>query len=158
MSSDKKQPPIIRKSTARLAAVQALYSYDLNKGAQSADEMTIDLVSHYNDQQGAENELVLPDKKFLARLVDKTSSETLVVDGIIIEFLAENWTIDKLGSVIKSILRCAVTELKYMPEIPSKVVINEYTTLTRSFYGDKEIGFVNGILEKIALKIRPEEF
>jgi N utilization substance protein B len=148
----------LKKSSARLAAVQAVYSSDMDDDKKNSATLTLDLLSYYSEQADSSDEIISLDEKFLNRLIDLTLKNIEDLDQIISEFLLDNWSLDKLSSVIKSILRCGVCEIKFMPDVPAKVVIDEYTSLARAFYGNKEIGFVNSILDKIAGKIRPKEF
>lgn len=64
------------------------------------------------------------------------------------------WEFTRLSPVDRSILRLAVYQLKFCPEIPPKVVINEAIELAKKFSTDKSPGFVNGVLDAV-LKARP---
>jgi len=64
------------------------------------------------------------------------------------------WEFTRLSPVDKSILRLAVYQLKFCPEIPPKVVINEAIELAKKFSTDKSSAFVNGVLDAV-LKARP---
>jgi transcription termination factor NusB len=55
-----------------------------------------------------------------------------------------------MNTVLTSILACAIFELKYESRLKPAVIINEYVTLTGRFFGEQEIGFVNGFLDKLA--------
>jgi len=62
---------------------------------------------------------------------------------------ADNWHIDRMAFIDRNVLRIGIYELCYMPDVPSKVTINEAIELAKK-YGDIESGkFVNGILDKI---------
>ncbi|MHC4639566.1 MAG: transcription antitermination protein NusB, partial [Planctomycetota bacterium] len=60
-----------------------------------------------------------------------------------------------LSPVDKSILRLAVYQLKFCPDIPPRVVINEAIELAKRFGSDKSPSFVNGVLDAIFKKIAP---
>ena len=62
----------------------------------------------------------------------------------------EGWKIDRLGKVDLTILRMAVYELKYMPEVPVGAAINEAVELAKKFGQDNSGQFINGILAKFA--------
>jgi N utilization substance protein B len=65
----------------------------------------------------------------------------------------ENWSMDRLASVDRAILRFATYELMYMPDIPPKVTINEAVEIAKA-YGDDDSGrFINGVLDKIREKL-----
>ena len=63
------------------------------------------------------------------------------------------WQFARLSPVDKSILRLSVYHLKFCPEIPPKVVINEAIELAKKFSTDKSPAFVNGVLDAILKKI-----
>ena len=48
-------------------------------------------------------------------------------------------------------------ELKHCPENPYRVIINEAVELTKQFGADKGYRLVNGVLDKVALDVRPDE-
>ncbi len=63
------------------------------------------------------------------------------------------WHFDRLSPVDKSILRLSVYHLKFCPDIPPKVVINEAIELAKKFSTDKSPAFVNGVLDAILKKL-----
>ena len=63
------------------------------------------------------------------------------------------WQFSRLSPVDKSILRLSVYQLKFCPDIPPKVVINEAIELAKKFSTDKSPGFVNGVLDAILKKM-----
>ena len=69
-----------------------------------------------------------------------------------IENCTENWKIERISKVELAIIRLAVAEMFYIPEIPQSVSINEAVELCKKFAGDDSGKFVNGILGKIVRK------
>ena len=63
--------------------------------------------------------------------------------------VAEGWKTRRMGRVELSILRLAVYEMKYDPDIPEKVAINEAVELAKRFGGKDAPAFINGILAKL---------
>jgi transcription antitermination factor NusB len=68
---------------------------------------------------------------------------------------ALKWKLSRLSQVDKSILRLAVYQLKFCPDIPPKVTINEAIEIAKKFGTDKSPGFVNGVLDGILKKLQP---
>ena len=64
------------------------------------------------------------------------------------------WQFSRLSPVDKSILRLSVYQLKFCPDIPPKVVINESIELAKKFSTDKSPAFVNGVLDAILKKLK----
>jgi len=67
---------------------------------------------------------------------------------------AENWRLERMAAVDRSILRLAVYELLHCPETPPHAVINEALEIARRFSGEGSVEFVNGILDSV-LKTLP---
>jgi len=67
------------------------------------------------------------------------------------------WQFTRLSPVDKSILRLAVYQLKFCPDIPPKVVINEAIELAKKYSTDKSPAFVNGVLDAVLKKILPRD-
>ncbi len=63
------------------------------------------------------------------------------------------WQFTRLSLVDKSILRLAVYQLKFCPDIPPKVTINEAIELAKKYSTDKSPAFVNGVLDAVLKKI-----
>ena len=66
---------------------------------------------------------------------------------------ALKWKLSRLSQVDKSILRLAVYHLKFCPDIPPKVTINEAIELAKKFGTDKSPSFVNGVLDCVLRKM-----
>ena len=64
------------------------------------------------------------------------------------------WQFTRLSPVDKSILRLAVYQFKFCPDIPPKVVINEAIEIVKKFSTDKSPAFVNGVLDAILKKLK----
>jgi N utilization substance protein B len=54
------------------------------------------------------------------------------------------------------IMKMALTELMLFPSIPVKVTINEYIEISKSYSSAKSKLFINGILDKLAIKLKAE--
>ena len=80
------------------------------------------------------------------------------IDRAIAGSLSENWKLERVDSILRAILRCAVFELVARRDVPAKVVIDEYVAVAGAFFGGDEPGFVNGALDTIARRKRAAEF
>ncbi|BCA79804.1 transcription antitermination factor NusB [Desulfuromonas sp. AOP6] len=65
-----------------------------------------------------------------------------------------NWSLDRMSRVDLSLLRLAVYELLYRPDIPSNVVINEAIEIGKRYGTVETPSFINGILDKISRENR----
>lgn len=70
---------------------------------------------------------------------------------------SENWALDRMPVVDRSILRLATYEMMYVDGVPISVAINEAVELAKAYGGEDESArFVNGVLGRIARAIEPE--
>lgn len=158
-----------RKSAARLAAVQALYQVDL--GDMSPDTVLQDFLQHgigstalqtvrgadYEDEREVEAALVEPDGELLTSLVRGALASKDDLDRMVAGALSRDWSVERLESVLRSILRAGAFELSTRPDIPPKVTISEYVDIAHAFYSGPEPGLVNAVLDRIAKVVRAEE-
>ena len=66
----------------------------------------------------------------------------------------ENWSLYRLGTVERAVLRLAAWELQNCAEIPSPIVVNEAVDLAKWFSESKSGRFVNGVLDRFAKNVR----
>ena len=67
----------------------------------------------------------------------------------LINLYAEEWTIDRMPVVDRNILRWAIFELLWIPDIPAKVTLNEAIELAKRFADDEARRFINGLLDHL---------
>ncbi|WGK68420.1 transcription antitermination factor NusB [Candidatus Haliotispira prima] len=91
---------------------------------------------------------------FMARvLVNGVRLHSVEIDEAIVRHL-ENWTLDRLLAVDRSILRLGAYMLSYLPDTPGRVIIDECVELCHNFSGEHSYRLVNGILHTLATKCR----
>ncbi|MDD3001295.1 MAG: transcription antitermination factor NusB [Candidatus Riflebacteria bacterium] len=88
-------------------------------------------------------------EEFAKQLVDSVSSNISNLD-LTIDKTAKNWTLDRIASVDKCILRLSICEFFYFPEIPVNVTINEAIELAKKYSDERSHEFINGILDKVS--------
>ncbi len=89
-----------------------------------------------------------PDEKqmeYIRRLAEGVSGHAAELDGYI-EKYSRNWEFARISRVAAAILRTAMYEILYMPDVPYKVAANEAVELAKTYEGRDIAGFVNGIL------------
>jgi transcription antitermination protein NusB len=77
-------------------------------------------------------------------------------NGKLIEEQAENWELERIAIMDIIIMKMALTELMVFPSIPVKVTINEYIEISKSYSSVKSKLFINGILDKLVIKLKSE--
>jgi len=71
----------------------------------------------------------------------------------VISSLAENWDIERVAKIDRNILRMGLVELKEMPDVPIKVVLNEAIELAKKYSTGESSAFINGILDSFVKKL-----
>jgi N utilization substance protein B len=140
------------RSTARLAAVQALYQQEM-EGTPLPKLLT---EFHYHrlgatidDIEYAEAEV-----SFFDDIVQGVDARRAELDGLITERLSSGWTMERLDKPMRQILRCGAYELVARADVPVATAISEYVDVADAFYDKREKGFVNGLLDAIAKTVR----
>ena len=133
------------RTEARLMAVQALYQY-LLIGTGEAEILQQFVSRHVRGRKG--------DGELFSVIFKNAISERERYQAMIEANLTENWEWDRLGYVEQAVLLCAIAELDVRQDTPTKVVLNEFLNIAHSYFEQKEVSFINGILDKAAKALR----
>ncbi len=100
------------------------------------------------------DELAVEPDEYAVRLVRGVDAHRAEVDDLLSR-LSENWTIERMPAVDRAVLRLGGYELGWEPELTTAIVIDEAVELARR-YSTKDSGrFVNALLSKMAVELRP---
>ncbi len=125
------------RRNARELALQRLYAEEFPCSAQSGGSPVL-FWKRVAPEAGA----------FALRLIDGVNRRRDEIDGLIRKY-AENWPLERMAKIDRSILRFCIFEMLHMPDIPRTVAINEAVEIAKK-YGTEESGaFVNGIVDRI---------
>ena len=127
---------------AREIALQALYAWQLSGGDPLDEARTLE----------AEDKA---DRAFAEALVRGVRDRVAELERLIAPHLDREFA--RLSPVERSILYIGTLELVAYPETPFKVVVNEAIELGKSYGAAEGHRFVNGVLEKVAARLRPDE-
>ncbi len=129
---------------ARRCAVQALYQWQVTGQAPAQIESGFirneNLCGHHLD--------------YFLSLIKNIPPNTGVIDDLISPHLDR--PLERVDLVDHAILRVAVYELQFQPDVPTRVVLDEAIDLARIFASEHSYKYVNGVLDKIAAKVRPD--
>jgi N utilization substance protein B len=125
---------------ARELALQFLYKSDVDREGFSTEA----LGGFFEAFAGREE-----DRDYALILIENTFSHKDEVDATIKSHL-ENWTLERLSTIDRNILRFATCELLYFLDIPVNVTINEAIEIAKKFSLEESATFINGVLDKIA--------
>jgi len=126
---------------SRTIAMQTLYQWDFN-GKKQKD---LQELLHYNEAEFAPG---FDDKGFAEKLIAGVLKNQEEIDELIKKYATE-WPLEQITTIDRNILRIGVYELKFDPEIPSKVAINEAIEVAKAYGGESSGKFVNGVLGAI---------
>lgn len=144
-----------KKSSARLFAVQILFEMEIN--GKKINSILERLTDEYLIEISRLNKTGKADKNHLIKILKGVTKNQKDIDLNINDNLI-GWSLSRIDSVSRAILRSALYELRECNDIPVKVIINEYIEISKSFFEGEEPNFINGILDKISKIYRPNEF
>ena len=90
-------------------------------------------------------------REFATQIVQGVLTQHHELDQLINRYAVE-WTVDRMPVVDRNILRWAIYELLWIPEIPARVTLNEAMELAKRFADDEARRFINGILDHFLRK------
>lgn len=155
MNAKPKNDKAMERRAARLAAVQALYQWE--QSGASADTIVKEFAEHRIGNNVDGIELPNADIRLFGNLVRGTIAVADDLDSMIAGVLTEDWSVDRLESILRAVLRGGAYELAHRTDIPPKVAISEYLAVADAFLGDKETALANGVLDRLAHLLRPAE-
>jgi N utilization substance protein B len=130
---------------ARELALQGLYQWLL------ADEKADEIRTHLAEFKGYDK----ADRKYLTQLLDGVIADAPQLEAAFGPLLDR--PVDELSPVERGVLLLGAYELAHVPEVPYRVVINEAVELAKSYGGTDGHKYVNGVLDKLAAKLRAAE-
>jgi N utilization substance protein B len=135
----------ISRRIIREKVMQALYAHEISD--EPLDKITSELFENIkSDMHGYQ---------FALAIIDRLTVNKKEVDNLIIHDI-DNWGLERLAIIDKIVLRIAITELLFFPDIPPKVTINEAIEIVKKYSTDKSGTFINGILDTIYIKMKEQ--
>lgn len=137
------------RKTAREIAVQLSYETVMNR-MRGEDMLEQHLDPDYFAALAEEDEAYAeyPDPAQLAyirRVAGGVAEHAAELDGYIAKY-AKNWKFERISKVAAAIMRVAMFEMLYVPEVPYKAAANEAVEITKLYEEPSVTAFVNGIL------------
>jgi transcription antitermination protein NusB len=93
---------------------------------------------------------------FSRELVEGVAEHQPEID-LLLEEHAQSWTVARMTALDRTILRVAVEELLYRPDVPTSAAISEAVEAAAELSAEESRGFVNGVLGPIARELRGTE-
>lgn len=130
------------RSKARKQTLDLLYEADIRGTA------AIDILAARVDN--ASDPDARPIREFTRELVSGISAQKRKIDELISTY-AQGWDMDRLPTVDRNILRLAIYELLWTPDLAEGIVINEALDLAKALSTDESATYIHGVLGKISL-------
>jgi N utilization substance protein B len=134
-----------KRRKAREVALQFLYQLDLH-GA--VDPMP------YEPEFWQRHPVDPATRAFAESLVRGSKQQQSKIDQLLAQY-AEHWDLERMAVVDRNILRMAVYELLWQPDVPPKAAINEALEIAKKFGTTESSRFINGVLDRIHKELRP---
>ena len=144
-SDNQKNAVAAQRRKARSLALQALYQWQIAGAA--VYEIEAEFV--------VDNDMSKVDVEYFRDLLRGVVSRAPELDEHFSALV--NRPVEKIDPIEKALLRMGIYELKYRVDVPYRVVINEAIDLAKKFGGTDGHKFVNGILDKVAPRLRSAE-
>ena len=141
-------PPGARRR-AREVAFRVAYQADLAGDAYPLA---------WNLRREHEAELSADQLELIEAVIGALEARGPEIDSELQAAMEGRWSMARLAATDRAVLRVGVAELLSRPGSPARVVLDESIEIART-YGSEESGrFVNGVLDRAAHRLRPEEF
>lgn len=137
------------RNTAREIAIHL--SYELNFSGRTPEELldqrlTAEAFAGLAEEEDLYREV--PNAKqaeYIRRLVRGVGEHGAELDGYI-EKYAKGWKFSRIDRVASAIMRVAMYEVLYMPDVPNAAAINEAVEIAKKYETPETVKFINGIL------------
>lgn len=133
------------RRNARRYALQALYQWQLTRHPMV--DVENEFINYHIDKQ-----IDLP---YFKELIHGVQGQHEAIDCEIKPFIGRAFS--EIDPIELSVLRLSIYELLHRPDVPYRVIINEALELTKKFGSVEGFKFVNGVLDRIAKKLRATE-
>ena len=156
MSDEGKHPvkPANQRGAARLAAVQALYQMDI--AGSGVLEVVAEYEAHRLGQEVDGETYLKADASWFRSIVAGVVRDQTKIDPLIRQALQDDWSLSRVDSTVRAILRAGTFELLERKDVPVAVIVTEYVEIAHAFFGEEEPKLVNAVLDRIAKKVRPQ--
>ena len=97
--------------------------------------------------------LVAPIAAYTSEIIAGVAEELNRIDDVIAEYLAENWELSRISAVDRAILRVAVWEMIFNPDVPVKTALSEAVELASQYSGASAPAYINAVLDSVVKNI-----
>ncbi|HET6350425.1 MAG TPA: transcription antitermination factor NusB [Candidatus Krumholzibacteria bacterium] len=132
-----------KRRRARELVLQALYE------SEFSDRPALQVVDQQIERRGPSDEGADRARDLFLKTMEKRDE----IDRIIRSFL-EHWDFERLSLIDRNILRFALAEVLYFPDVPSSVIIDEAIEIAHRYSSEEAGRFVNGLVDRFVKEFR----
>ena len=144
--TDKNSHYLRARVRARRSAVQALYQWFIT--ARPMPE----IITEFEHERV---ELKKADRDYFRDVLNGSERNSADINSALTSFLDRG--LHELDPVTRAVLHLGMYELKYQPELPWRVILNESVELARMFGAEGSYKYINGVLDRAAHQLRLRE-
>ncbi|WP_019222000.1 transcription antitermination factor NusB [Bartonella senegalensis] len=141
-----------KRGAARLAAVQALYQMDI------VGSGVMETAAEYEAYRLGKNidgdQYLDADVQWFLAIITGVVKDQKQLDPLLHQQLSADWSLSRLDSILRAILRAGLWELINRQDVPLAVVMSEYVDIAKAFFEGDEPKLVNAVLDSVAKKVR----
>jgi transcription antitermination protein NusB len=136
------------RHASRVAAIQILYQLDAGNRFDDVDGAVALFFAHLSSELEGES------RRYSEELCRGVVERLGEVDAAL-ERASNNWRLERMSRVDRSVLRLAAYELLYERDIPAPVVIDEAIEIGKDFGTGESGSFINGVLNRLLHDLQP---
>ena len=141
-------PPAHSKRLGRELAMEFLFACESKQETPGAAEFDLFLESVKDEFSLDDSRNTRRARDYAVRLYEAVTCDREKIDKVIAEN-CRNWELNRLAGVDRNIMRVAVAEMLFFPEVPAVVSIDEAVAVARDFSGIEAGNFINGVLNSV---------
>ncbi len=132
---------------SRRAEREAVFKLLFRREFNSEEEMRSQ-ITFFFDETDESGKLSDVEKEEVEERYKRIADHLQEIDALVSE-RAQGWDISRMAKVDLTVIRLAVFEIKFDPDIPDLVAIDEAVEIAKKYGGDQSPAFINGVLARI---------
>ncbi|HEU4928959.1 MAG TPA: transcription antitermination factor NusB [Candidatus Krumholzibacteria bacterium] len=134
-----------KRRRARETVLQALYEAEFSERVQTA------IIDEQIGRRAPSDETAEYARALFLKTIEKKDELDRIIDSLL-----ENWDPARVSLVDRNILRFALTEVLYFPDVPASVIVDEAIEVAHRFSSEEAGRFVNGLVDRFVKEFRKD--
>ena len=134
-----------KRRRARETVLQALYEAEFSERTQTA------IIDEQIGRRAPSDETAEYARTLFLKTIEKKDDLDRIIDSLL-----ENWDPARVSLVDRNILRFALAEVLYFPDVPARVIVDEAIEVAHRFSSEEAGRFVNGLVDRFVKEFRKD--